>query len=168
MEGLSGSAFSDILRGDNVDAVTIVNHGGATGGALTDVALINGLQELLGAGVTGFATGNIILGGDGSDIIEGRGGDDLIDGDKWLNVRISVRAKPDGPAPEIASIDSMRTMVPLMLDRDLQSRPARRGARDPDGDRRLRHRHILRQRADYTININDSGTRSTSATTSSR
>ena len=42
-------------------------------------------------GVTSFGSGNIILGGDGSDIIEGRGGDDLIDGDRWLNVRISVR-----------------------------------------------------------------------------
>ena len=47
VEGLSGSAFTDILRGDNVDAVTILNHGGATGGALTNVGLIDGLQELL-------------------------------------------------------------------------------------------------------------------------
>ena len=43
--------------------------------------------------MTSFGAGNIILGGDGSDIIEGRGGDDLIDGDAWLNVRISVRAE---------------------------------------------------------------------------
>ncbi len=42
-----------------------------------------------------FAGGNIILGGDGSDRIEGRGGDDRIDGDAWLNVRISVRDNPD-------------------------------------------------------------------------
>ena len=34
VEGLSGTSFTDILRGDNVDAVTILNHGGATGGAL--------------------------------------------------------------------------------------------------------------------------------------
>ena len=62
------------------------------------------------------ARGNIILGGDGSDIIEGRGGDDLIDGDTWLNVRISVRANADGTGAEIASFDSMAPMVPLMLD----------------------------------------------------
>ena len=37
VEGLSGTAFTDILRGDNVDATTIVNHGGATGGALTNL-----------------------------------------------------------------------------------------------------------------------------------
>ena len=47
-----------------------------------------------------FGAGNIILGGDGSDIITGNGGDDLIDGDKWLNVRISVRAKSTAPGPE--------------------------------------------------------------------
>ena len=71
VEGLSGSKFADILRGDEVDAVTILNQGGATGGALTNVGLISGLQELLGRRHVdhGFATGNIILGGDGSDII---------------------------------------------------------------------------------------------------
>ena len=60
--------------------------------------------------VTAFTTGNIILGGDGSDIIEGRGGDDLIDGDRWLNVRISVRAGHDANGPtggEIYTADSM-------------------------------------------------------------
>ena len=34
------------------------------------IALIDGLQDVLGAGVTSFDGGNIILGGDGSDIIE--------------------------------------------------------------------------------------------------
>src|SRR4029077_13605706 len=115
VEGLSGTAYTDILRGDDVDAVTILNHGGATGGALTNLGLIVGLQELLGANATGFATGNIILGGDGADIIEGRGGDDLIDGDAWLNVRISVRANADGTGPEIATYDTITEMVPLML-----------------------------------------------------
>src|SRR5262249_12827210 len=60
-------------------------------------------------------SGNIILGGSGSDIIEGRGGDDLIDGDRWLNVRVSVRANVDGSGPEIASFDSLVDMVPFML-----------------------------------------------------
>ena len=61
--------------------------------------------------MTSFGAGNIILGGDGSDIIEGRGGDDLIDGDRWLNVRISVRANPDGTGAEIDSVDSMTELV---------------------------------------------------------
>src|SRR5262249_24099496 len=65
---------------------------------------------------TSFGTGNIILGGDGSDIIEGNGGDDLIDGDRSLNVRISVRANADGTGEEIASFDSMTPLIPFMLD----------------------------------------------------
>ncbi|MHC8309521.1 peroxidase family protein [Pseudomonas sp. GT1P32] len=122
VEGLSGSKFGDILKGDDVDAVTIVNHGGATGSALTNVALIRGLEQFLsdaGLPTTGFATGNIILGGNGSDLIEGRGGDDLIDGDKWINVRIAVYAPGDvnHTGPEIASFDSMVDMIPFMLDR---------------------------------------------------
>ena len=115
VEGLSGSAFADVLRGDDADAAQLPTAG-AQGSVLTNIALIDGLQDFLGAGVTSFGSGNIILGGDGSDIIEGFGGDDLIDGDAWLNVRISVRANLDGTGPEIASFDSMVDMVPFMLD----------------------------------------------------
>ncbi|VVQ13364.1 hypothetical protein PS938_03912 [Pseudomonas fluorescens] len=121
VEGLSGSSFGDVLKGDDVNADTIINHGGTTGSALTNVALIRGLDQFLadaGLPTTGFATGNIILGGDGSDLIEGRGGDDLIDGDKWINVRIAVYDPADvnHTGPEIASFDSMVDMIPLMLD----------------------------------------------------
>ncbi len=126
VEGLSGSAHSDLLRGDDADAAVIATAG-AQGSVLTNFDLIDGLRELVGAagagpdGILGtaddqFGAGNIILGGDGSDLIEGRGGDDLIDGDAWLNVRISVRQNGDGSGPEIASYDSMVPMVPLMLD----------------------------------------------------
>ncbi len=115
VEGLSGSRFADILYGDDVDAVTILNHGGAGGGALTNVALIENLNQLLDPGATGFATGNIILGGAGSDVIQGNGGDDLIDGDKWLNVRISVRENADGTGDELFSVDSMVDLIPMML-----------------------------------------------------
>jgi hypothetical protein len=62
---------------------------------LTNFGLIDGLQDFVGAGVTSFGAGNIILGGEGSDIMEGRGGDDLIDGDRWLNVRIEVTGTID-------------------------------------------------------------------------
>ncbi|VVP33437.1 hypothetical protein PS900_04477 [Pseudomonas fluorescens] len=124
VEGLSGSSFSDVLKGDNVNADTIINHGGTTGSALTNVALIRGLDQFLadaGLPVTGFATGNIILGGDGSDLIEGRGGDDLIDGDKWINVRIAVYDPADvnHVGPEIATFDSMVDMIPFILDRTI-------------------------------------------------
>src|SRR5262245_18270621 len=79
-EGLSGSQFGDVIRGDDEDATTLPTVG-ARGSVLTNIALIDGLQVLLndalGAPVTFFDGGNIILGGDGSDIIEGRGGNDL-------------------------------------------------------------------------------------------
>jgi Ca2+-binding RTX toxin-like protein len=114
MEGLSGSAHGDFLRGDNEDATSLPTAG-ATGSVLTNINLINGLSSLLAAGATFYDGGNIILGGSGSDLIEGRGGDDILDGDKWLNVRISVRANLDGTGPEIATYDSMEPMVPLML-----------------------------------------------------
>ena len=60
--------------------------------------------------MTSFGAGNIILGGDGSDIIEGRMGDDIIDGDAALNMRIAVSGHPT-----ITSVDSMRELVPYML-----------------------------------------------------
>ena len=52
-----------------------------------------------------WGEGNILLGGAGSDTIEGRGADDIIDGDRYLNVRLSVRT--DAPATEIGSTDLM-------------------------------------------------------------
>src|SRR5262249_54251488 len=115
VEGLSGSKFADILMGDDQDAAVIANIT-AQGSVLTNISLISGLQDFLGAGVTSFGAGNIILGGDGSDIITGNGGDDLIDGDKWLNVRISVRANADGSGPEIASFNSANDLTPFMRD----------------------------------------------------
>ena len=129
VEGLSGSKFADILIGDNQDA-NIIATITAKGSVLTNISLINGLQEFLdqamgmpaGAHVTSFGTGNIILGGDGSDIITPLGGDDLIDGDKWLNVRVSVRQSWDPVTntpvgPEIASFDSLNspTLLQNML-----------------------------------------------------
>ena len=47
--------------------------------------------------------GNILLGGAGSDSIEGRGGNDIIDGDRYLSVRLSVRTNPADPSTEIGS-----------------------------------------------------------------
>jgi Ca2+-binding RTX toxin-like protein len=114
MEGLSGSSHGDFLRGDNEDATSLPTAG-ATGSVLTNISLINGLSDLLAAGATFYDGGNIILGGSGSDLLEGRGGDDILDGDKWLNVRISVRQNADGTGPEIASFNSMEPMVPFML-----------------------------------------------------
>jgi Ca2+-binding RTX toxin-like protein len=92
-EGVSGSPLNDIIRGDN---------GSGPGNELThdNLALVNGLDALLsssarllpGTGATPAfdPTGNILLGGPGSDLMEGRGGNDLIDGDAWLSVRLTA------------------------------------------------------------------------------
>ena len=125
VEGLSGSRFNDILKGSNVlaeERVPALPGGteGFTGSALDadGVALISGLQDVVGAAVTSVASysaGDIILGGDGSDEIWGQAGDDIIDGDKWLNVRISVRQNADGTGAEIASHNSMTSLSAAMF-----------------------------------------------------
>ncbi len=127
VEGLSGSHFSDVLTGSDAVAADRVPllQGGSEGylGSRLDVAgiaRVAGLQAVLGVGVTSYDAGDIILGGAGSDVITGRGGDDIIDGDKWLNVRISVRANvgPDGgTGAEIATADSMTQLVTRMFNR---------------------------------------------------
>ncbi len=111
-EGLSGSAFSDILRGDNANAALMI------GNELNNFDLIAGLKDglnpLFALGVGQFTGGNIILGGAGSDTIEGRGGNDLIDGDAWLNVRLSIRSLAD-PDVQIATYNSMSEFQAQML-----------------------------------------------------
>ncbi|MGV3576670.1 MAG: peroxidase family protein, partial [Devosia sp.] len=129
MEGLSGTRFNDVLGGTEdvaADRASLANGGtsGYLGSALDaqGIALIAGLQDVLGAGVTSFTAGDIILGGDGSDRIQGNGGDDIIDGDKWLNVRIGIMAgfNANGPVgTEVAgnpNIKSMTSLVTLRLD----------------------------------------------------
>ncbi|NWL78717.1 heme peroxidase, partial [Pseudomonas taiwanensis] len=105
-EGLSGSRFSDMLRGDDADTAAIATQG-AYGSVLTNISLITGLQEFLGAGVTSYGAGNIMLGGNGSDLLIGGGGDDLIDGDKWLNTRISIR----NGGVEIGTADHLTAVI---------------------------------------------------------
>jgi Ca2+-binding RTX toxin-like protein len=157
VEGLSGSNFSDILLGDDQDAVTIANSS-AQGSVLRNVGLISGLQDFLGAGVTQFGAGNIILGGDGSDIIQGNGGDDLIDGDKWLNVRISVRANVDGTGPEIASFDSMQPLVPFMRDGIYNPGQLVAVREILPGHGGFDTANYAGPRADYTVTVNNGGT----------
>jgi Ca2+-binding RTX toxin-like protein len=109
VEGLSGFDLDDILRGDSRLAVNMVGHELNQAG----IARISGLSELLCFGsptlpgcplaATSFTGGNIILGGEGSDLIEGRAGDDRIDGDKWLNAQLR--------APDPATADPFDTKL---------------------------------------------------------
>ena len=54
-----------------------------------------------------WAEGNILFGGGGSDVIEGRENEDIIDGDNALRVAITVRTDPADPATEIGRTDLM-------------------------------------------------------------
>ncbi|MBT1515796.1 hypothetical protein KIP88_35580 [Bradyrhizobium sp. SRL28] len=124
VEGLSGSSHNDTLTGSDVIAEERLPfaQGGTEGyrGSALDaagIARIAGLQAVLGAGVTAYSAGEIILGGDGSDTIMGRGGDDIIDGDKWLDVQIGVFAVGDTThtGTPIALHDSMTSLATAMF-----------------------------------------------------
>ncbi len=129
VEALSGSSLDDTLRGDDVVPTAVVGGGGIIGCDALDangVARVQGLDALVPSSlrtlpsvpiVAASATlhcplvgnvwgaGNILLGGAGSDTIEGRGGDDIIDGDRYLQVRLSIRTNPADPATEIGTTD---------------------------------------------------------------
>ncbi len=93
LEGLSGTNFDDLLRGDDRLAADLADDGltGVPNGHVLNaagIARIAGLAAILPPGATSWGEGNIILGGAGSDLIEGRGGNDILDGDRWLNVQL--------------------------------------------------------------------------------
>ncbi|TWH32175.1 MULTISPECIES: peroxidase family protein [unclassified Aminobacter] len=120
VEGLSGWKHDDTLTGRVVPVNTRVEATGtaaipapgqplyAYSNALLErnVELIDGLDKLVGhltayeeVGRDGVAemvlfetadASDMILGGGGSDRIKGLAGNDIIDGDKWLNVRIRI------------------------------------------------------------------------------
>ena len=130
VEALSGAGLDDKLRGDDV-VPTAVGGGGFVGCDALDasgVARIKGLNELVPAAlrtvpsqpiidssatqhclITGdvWGAGNILLGGGGSDLLEGRGADDIIDGDRYVNVRLSVRTDPADAGTELGTTDLM-------------------------------------------------------------
>ena len=84
--------------------------------------------------MTSYDGGNIILGGDGSDTLEGRGGDDILDGDKWLDVQLSVRTNPADPARRSAPPTAWSELQAGRVRR--RHRPGQHRDRpgDPDGN----------------------------------
>jgi hypothetical protein len=125
VEAASGWKFDDKIRGDDV-VPSAVGGGGFIGCNVLDqegVGRISGLSDLVSAfptlksdveaasaskdcpvltGTNVWGEGNILLGGGGSDLLEGRGANDIIDGDRYLSVRLSVR-NPDDHNVEIGS-----------------------------------------------------------------
>lgn len=133
VEALSGWDKNDSLKGDNRGDITAGEieatpalagaENTMTGHELTHggVDRIAGLRPIIGGfadptvttafeGGVAFDRGNILLGGKGSDVIEGRGGDDVIDGDAWLNVRISIK---NTAGAELATVDSLTQAISL-------------------------------------------------------
>lgn len=124
VEAASGWNLNDTILGDDltsadlvlVDPITGQNNAldnvnnPASGGhsAKDRIAQIDGLSAILG-GATTFSAGNILLGGGGSDLIQGRAGDDIIDGDAWFNTRISIRNLSTNA--EIASFENMTSTL---------------------------------------------------------
>jgi Ca2+-binding RTX toxin-like protein len=129
VEALSGTKFADHLIGDSIVPVA-VGGGGFSGCNALDqdgVDRISGLAAIMPAlntptstvtantatrhcGLTGpfvWGDGNIILGGAGNDTIQGNDANDIIDGNRYLHARISVRTNPADPASEVGTTDLM-------------------------------------------------------------
>ncbi|MEQ1785285.1 MAG: calcium-binding protein, partial [Hyphomonadaceae bacterium] len=131
VEAASGWKFNDVLIGDDRTYDPNANLAGnveAGAGALffrdeldlAGRARITGLDQvitndLMFTGTYGsdwsndtkliFSGGNVLLGGAGSDFMAGKAGNDIIDGDRWLNVRIRISAP--GLDNQIATVDSL-------------------------------------------------------------
>jgi Ca2+-binding RTX toxin-like protein len=120
VEALSGWDHNDTLIGD--DRVFGDIAPGATVGTTealffndgldqAGIDRIDGLEQIVQVGATGFfESGNILLGGAGNDILEGNGGDDILDGDRWLNVRIRITGagQENVAGNQIATVDSLK------------------------------------------------------------
>ena len=130
VEALSGWDLDDELHGDDLAPVAVGGGGFIGCDVLNQAGLdrISGLDAivpplntpadtilanttsrycLIEPGELVWGDGNIILGGGGSDKMEGRGADDILDGDQYMNVRLSVRTVVTDPSTELGSTDLM-------------------------------------------------------------
>ncbi len=191
VEADSGSSRDDVIRGTD-DAPSALGGAGFTGCNVLDQAgvdRISGLSAIVPQPLTGdlapvveasaagscplsgpiWGDGNILLGGGGSDTITGRGADDIIDGDRSLQVRISVRANADGTGPEIGSATLMegtyqagnpKTLQQAIFDGTLdpgQLVSVREIVGAPTGDTGIDTAVFLAPRASFTIVPNADG-----------
>ncbi|MDB5890829.1 MAG: hemolysin-type calcium-binding repeat family protein [Polaromonas sp.] len=168
VEGVSGWRNDDTLRGDSLVSADLIAPGVPgdlrTNNALNNTAqisLINGLQGflngMLGGNQTSFSGGNVLMGGEGSDLIEGRGGDDLIDGDAWLNVRIAVTGNSS-----ITNAESMAAIAPRLFSGEInpgQLSIVREILTTPASLINLDTAVYSGNFAEYTMTINSNGTR---------
>ncbi len=110
---LAGEGFDKTLTQAGVDRIAGLNN------VIASVAAANPGNDpnaIILDQARADAGGEILLGGGGNDTIRGNLGDDIIDGDAWLNVRISVHqnkvATGTGPGnPELFSVDGLTSIV---------------------------------------------------------
>ncbi|MGL3820418.1 peroxidase family protein [Sphingopyxis sp. R3-92] len=116
-------SYSNDLLAKNVDLIdgldVLVAHLGAgipvtkvVNGQTIPVLDENGVQERIIFSTS--EAGDILLGGGGSDTMKGLAGNDIIDGDRWLNVRILVTPK-EGDTWQAFSVDSMTEIAARMV-----------------------------------------------------
>jgi VCBS repeat-containing protein len=184
VEALSGWMFNDTLTG-----AVAPRGGAAGGGAAgpgnnptesdllyKNVGLIDGFAELLGTtqaavdAVVAAGGGNItfrdprgggeiLIGGAGSDYIQGNLGNDLIDGDAWLNVRIGIDQDGDGIYER--SADSLNEIKDELLAGTLKTREmhiVREILQSDTAETDIDTAAYRANRADYTITNNTDGT----------
>jgi len=139
VEAASGFTGNDLLVGDDrvFDANALGTIVAAAGGAFqrddinaAGIARIDGLNQIITTNQMRLGTytaefgdlynptapqelifgfGNVLIGGAGNDVLVGKGGDDILDGDRWLNVRIRFTqpGQANTAANQIATIDSL-------------------------------------------------------------
>ncbi len=143
VEALSGWKHDDILTGRQIP-LGLVGTGANFSDLLGDtnprilgndlyedgVRRIDGLRELLdfktwdasnldALVIDGDTTDDLLIGGGGSDVIKGRAGNDIIDGDAYMHVFISVRENKDGTGAELFRADSLNQIQARLLDRTI-------------------------------------------------
>ncbi len=143
VEALSGWRHDDILTGRQIP-LGLVGTGANFSDLLGDtnprilgndlyedgVRRIDGLRELLdfktwdasnldALVIDGDTTDDLLIGGGGSDVIKGRAGNDIIDGDAYMHVFISVRENKDGTGTELFRADSLTQVQARLLDRTI-------------------------------------------------
>ena len=119
-EALSGWNRNDTLIGDSrvtgdiaPGDITATTEGVFFNDGLDQAGIdrVAGLEDIVSVGANGFfESGNILLGGAGSDSLRGNGGDDILDGDRWLNVRIRITGagQENSADNQLGSVDSLK------------------------------------------------------------
>ena len=97
------------------------------------------LVNPLGINPLGFNNGNILLGGDGSDTITGRGGNDIIDGDAWLHVELRDRGLPTSEIVREIRFDITDGDIDTAVFRDVMANYSISFAPDADGFYTISH-----------------------------